>query len=281
MANHTGPAFPRRPWTRDECLLVLDFYCRTPFGRLHAGNLDVVALAQSLNRSPAAVAMKAVNFASLDPQQKQRGISGLRNISKLDRTIFEEFPGSGHWLEFLEKVEAARHRLGAPATEQRVAYEPSVCRLPDETEAWRETKVRRVQSFFRSTVLGSYDMCCAFCRLGDGRLLTASHIIPWVDDEKRRADPRNGLSLCALHDRAFDRGMMSVDDDLSILVSKKLLDTSKAVDMHHVAFVAIRGQRMTLPSRFAPDPAALSYHRKHRFERSDSHDQSKHQSRSE
>jgi predicted restriction endonuclease len=109
-------------------------------------------------------------------------------------------------------------------------------------------------------------MCCTFCRLGDDRLLVASHIIPWIDDETRRADPRNGLSLCALHDRAFDRGLMSVGDDLSILVSRQLLDKSHKAEMHRVAFVAIKGERMTLLSRFAPDPAALAYHRKHKFE---------------
>ncbi|MGH6946889.1 MAG: HNH endonuclease [Kiloniellales bacterium] len=266
MTYDTRSAPARRPWTRDECLLVLDFYCRTPFGRLHAGNPDAVALAQVLKRSPGAVAMKAVNFASLDPQQQQRGISGLKNISKLDRQTFEEFLGAGRWLDFLDEVEAARHRLATQAGEQHAPYEPSAHRLPEETEIWREARVRRVQSFFRRTVLGSYDMCCAFCRLGDGRLLAASHIIPWAADETRRADPRNGLSLCALHDRAFDRGLMSVGDDLSILVSKQLLDKPQALEMHRVAFVAIRGDRMTLPSRFAPDPAALAYHRRHRFE---------------
>jgi hypothetical protein len=266
MAYNTRSAPERRPWTRDECLLALDFYCRTPFGRLHAGNPDVTALAELLNRSSGAVAMKAVNFASLDPQQQQRGISGLKNISKLDRQVFEEFLGAGRWLEFLDEVETARHRVASQAGEQHAAYEPSILRLPEETEIWREAKVRRVQSFFRRTVLGSYDMCCAFCRLGDGRLLAASHIIPWADDETRRADPRNGLSLCALHDRAFDRGLMSVDEDLSILVSRQLLERPQEVEMHRVAFVTMRGERMTLPTRFTPDPAALAYHRKHRFE---------------
>lgn len=210
--------------------------------------------------------MKAVNFASLDPQHQERGISGLRNVSKLDRETFEQFFGSGHWLEFLDEVEAARSRLEAQSAEQCGHYELSIDRLPEETETWRETKIRRVQSFFRSTVLGSYDMRCCFCRLGDGRLLVASHIIPWVDDETRRADPRNGLSLCALHDRAFDRGLMSVADDLSILVSRELSDGSQEIEMHRVAFVAIEGQRISLPSRFTPDPAALAYHRKQKFE---------------
>jgi predicted restriction endonuclease len=39
-------------------------------------------------------------------------------------------------------------------------------------------------------------------------MLNASHIIPWSIDEKRRADPGNGLALCAFHDRAFERGII-------------------------------------------------------------------------
>ena len=53
-------------------------------------------------------------------------------------------------------------------------------------------------------------------------LLNASHIIPWSVDKMRRADPRNGLSLCVLHDRAFDRGLIAVDEDFRIILSEKV-----------------------------------------------------------
>jgi len=40
-------------------------------------------------------------------------------------------------------------------------------------------------------------------------LLIASHIVPWSKDKQNRLNPRNGLCLSALHDKAFDRGMIS------------------------------------------------------------------------
>jgi len=40
---------------------------------------------------------------------------------------------------------------------------------------------------------------------------TASHIVPWAEDERNRLNPRNGLCLNALHDRAFDRHLMWID----------------------------------------------------------------------
>jgi len=53
-------------WTREQLIATLDLYCRTPFGRLHRINPDVVTLAEAIGRTPSAVAMKLVNFASFD-----------------------------------------------------------------------------------------------------------------------------------------------------------------------------------------------------------------------
>ena len=38
----------RRNWSRDELLAAFNLYCRTPFGRLHRGNPDIIALAGRL-----------------------------------------------------------------------------------------------------------------------------------------------------------------------------------------------------------------------------------------
>jgi len=63
-------------WQEDELLLTLHLYCRTPFGKLHQGNPDIIQLANIIGRTPSAVAMKACNFASLDPALSQKGLSG-------------------------------------------------------------------------------------------------------------------------------------------------------------------------------------------------------------
>ena len=66
----------------------------------------------------------------------------------------------------------------------------------------REATVRlRVnQSFFRDRILSAYNFRCCVTGLTVQPLLTASHIIPWAEDEKNRLNPRNGLCLNALHD---------------------------------------------------------------------------------
>jgi len=64
-------------WSRDQRLVTFRLYCRTPFGRLHRNNPEIIELARLIGRTPSAVAMKAVNFASLDPVQQARNIAGL------------------------------------------------------------------------------------------------------------------------------------------------------------------------------------------------------------
>ena len=81
----------QRLWTRDELILAINLYCKLPFGRLHRLNPEVINLSKLINRTPSSVALKLVNFASLDPSLKERGIKGASNASKLDAEIWKEF----------------------------------------------------------------------------------------------------------------------------------------------------------------------------------------------
>lgn len=127
-------------------------------------------------------------------------------------------------------------------------------------------KMRRVQSFFRAAVLTSYKTRCALTGLAIPELLNASHIIPWSVDEKRRADPRNGICLNAFHDRAFDRGLISFDEEFRVIVSSTV-DKSEKCEIQRNELVGMSGSPLRLPERFQPDKAALEYHRKHIFRR--------------
>src|SRR3712207_5494392 len=82
---------PAGTWNRPETLVAFRLYCATPFGKLHQTNPDIVALAARLGRTPSAVGMKACNFASLDPRQRERGISALGNVSGQDVRVWEEY----------------------------------------------------------------------------------------------------------------------------------------------------------------------------------------------
>jgi len=257
-------ATERRAWTRDELLVAFNLYCRTPFGRLHRGNPDIIALALSVDRTPSSVSMKLCNFASLDPVHQARNIAGLRNASAADRMIFEAFEAD--WESLAAESEAAMQRIGLhlPSAEREETAEEFAARA-GETEAIRSVRIRRVQSLFRATVLASYDFACAISGINVPALVQASHIIPWAREEGRRVDPRNGIALSALHDRAFDRGLITFDEELRVVVSGKLR-IGNPPEIHRVALLEIEGRRLRLPTRYAPDSAAVAFHRDHIFD---------------
>lgn len=255
-------ATARRSWDRDELLVGFNLYCRTPFGKLHRHNPDIIALAKVIGRTPSSVAMKLCNFASLDPVHQARGIKGLSGAARADGEIFEEF--ASDWARLAAESEEAMERLGVrpPAPEPESVEELLVRGGP--TEVTRTVKARRVQSLFRATVLASYDFTCAISGINIPELLVASHIVPWAKEEVRRLDPRNGVALSVLHDRAFDRGFITFDDDLRIVLSGRLR-IGKPTDVHRVSLLEIEGKRLRMPTRYRPDPGALVYHRKNVF----------------
>src|SRR5476649_2564708 len=77
-------------WTRDQLLVALTLYSQIPFGRLHSKNSDIIHYAKLIGRTPSALAMKLVNFASLDPFIIESGRTGLKGASNADRAIWRE-----------------------------------------------------------------------------------------------------------------------------------------------------------------------------------------------
>jgi putative restriction endonuclease len=221
----------------------------------------VIDFAKAIHRTPSAVAMKLSNFASFDPTHKNRNVKGLANASRLDRAIWEEFEAAPN--SVAEQSEEEFNRLSVPS-ESSPETEPQLPEGPTEKPLSRP--MRLVQSFFSRAVLASYGFKCSFCGLEVRALLNASHIVPWKVSVELRADPRNGFCLCVLHDRAFDRGLISVDADSRLLISKRV-KKANPVPLHRVGLLDLEGQRISLPGRFLPDAKCLEYHRKSVFER--------------
>lgn len=234
----------RRNWTEEEGIRALDLYLRTPFGRIHSRNADVMALAAQLGRTASAVALKMVNFAALDPSLDRRGMG---NVSATDRKL---------WSLFREHPSAFMDRLAALA--QPYSSQPAFDHGPGMREGEDVVALgtaRRGQDYFRQVVLANYDLRCAITGLDESRLLVASHIVRWADSRDTRLDAANGLCLNALHDRAFDAGLIAIRDDLSVVVSPHL-----AVGARRYFEDPAYG-RLRLPSKVAPAPAHLAAHR--------------------
>jgi putative restriction endonuclease len=237
-------------------LVAFNLYCKLPFGQLHYRNPRIVELAGLLNRTPGAVAMKLTNFAAFDPIHQQRGVKGLTNTSQGDRQVWDDF--NSDWEGMAAESEKARASLSHPTPDSAPNSESS--RPAEETERQRLVRTRLGQDFFRSVVLASYGACCCVCGLPEEALLVASHIVPWAAQAELRVNPHNGLCLCALHDRAFDRGLLTVDANSAVCLSDRLEKWLPHPVVEQM-FTAFRGQQIRQPEKFSPDPKCLEYHR--------------------
>ncbi len=249
-------------WSREELLVAFNLYCQMPFGKMHSRNPEIIHVAGALGRTPSSVAMKLVNFASLDPSITSTGRTGLGNASRADRAIWNEFNGDWEALA----VESQTHLKTLFSKSATTPSTPSTYLDDfDETDYEGQTKsvqiqARIKQSFFRKAVLSSYGGRCCITRISEPRLLVASHIVPWKSDPKNRLNPRNGLCLSALHDKAFDRGLIMITDDFRVDVSPTLSHFENEPFIRDT-LIAIRGQSITLPEKFRPDVAFLRHHR--------------------
>lgn len=262
QGKYPGIMPARKNWNRDESLIAFRLYCALPFGKLNHQNPEIIQLAEKIGRTPSSVSMKACNFARLDPLHQARGVAGLAHGAKLEEQIWEEFHADSEAIA--NEAEAAYEQLTDPGDVAEHAEDSHTLELPDgPSETLATVRVRRVQGFFRRAVLTSYGHRCCLTGLAVPQLLNASHIIPWSTPgmEHRRADPSNGLCLNAIHDRAFDRGLITFDENLRLLVSTRLADDAASDGLGRFAAAFNKEMRLILPDRFAPSVEALEYHR--------------------
>ena len=242
-----------KQWSRDEVLAAFNVYCRTPFGRLHARNPEIGRLAEALGRSANSVAMKCCNLAAFDPDLAQKGLS---KGSKLDRAIWDEFHAEPERMGYESELKFAE-LLDRPPRQAKTLELRDVQGLDREAI----TKVRVNQRLFRWIILAGYNNACAICGLPIPQLLVAAHIVPWSADPALRMNPRKGICLCALHDKAFDTGILRVASDYRISISIPVLRNSTnetATDSTAVFLLAFDGERLRLPERWLPDARLLS-----------------------
>lgn len=248
------------PWAKEELILAFDLYCRIPFKKTKANNPEVIRLAGILRRSPASVPRKLGNFGSFDPRLQEQNIVGLAHASRLDREVWDEF--NVDWNGLVVESERLRNVMLPEAIGQEDVVEDLVLPCgPSEEESTR--KARLHQQFFRQSVLSSYDETCCVTGLHLRECLVASHIVPWSVSEEHRADPRNGLCLSATFDRLFDRGLITVTDDLVLVVSQTLRSSGDEAIMDMIC--AFHGAPILRPRRFLPLPVHLEWHRHNVF----------------
>lgn len=119
-------------------------------------------------------------------------------------------------------------------------------------------KARINQSVYREKLLHRFKTCC-LCGVSDARMLVASHIKPWSKcNPKEKVDVDNGLLLCPNHDKVFDIGLITFDNDGNIIISKDLKETDRI-------FLNLRENMKVEISE--KNRAYIEYHRSHIFKK--------------
>lgn len=157
------------------------------------------------------------------------------------------------------------HRDDESTLSEKLNIEPNYPEfLIEENEgrdAIKEAKIRINQSAFRKITFWNYENKCCITELEILEVNRASHIIGWAENKDTRMDPRNGLCLSATYDAAFDRKLISLDDDYRIILSRSLRDRvpSKSIQDY---FFAREGMKIRLPQRYLPLRTYLETHRR-------------------
>jgi putative restriction endonuclease len=248
----------RRDWTRQELVVAFNLYCKIPFGRIHIRNPLIIELATAIGRTSSAVSWKLANFARLDPSLQKRNVRGATHGARAEIEIWDEFNNDWEGLAY-ESEQILKGMVGH--TKEIIEAEHE---LPEGRTRETLIRTRGNQSFFRAAVLAAYGARCCITGLSIPQLLNASHIVPWSVDVKNRTNPRNGLCLNAIHDRAFDCGLLTVTPSMKVMISptaKRNSSDSGARDfLWHYDKASV-----SLPRRFAPSADFLRYHNRRVF----------------
>lgn len=132
-----------------------------------------------------------------------------------------------------------------------------------ETVGRAEVKTRVGQNIMRKRCLSIYRNKCVICKLSIKDMLISSHIIPWNHREDTRLDQRNALCLCAFHDKAFDKGLITItrDEETSkyyLDVSEEMVDFLEGNKDFRPLFP--KEIEFDIPEKFLPTAEFLQYH---------------------
>jgi putative restriction endonuclease len=255
----------------------------------HTAPTPVPELARLFKRRPSSVLAKMANLdGSRSHGASHDAIAGAR--LREDPTLFTrtyrvllyaaraEGIGPGQLPDFLDLEDGGE--LDLLGQEELATVGPDDLRAggeendPDpETERIRLAAARVGQHLFARSVLANCGSTCVFCGLRPGafglrRMLLAGHIKPWRDSTPaERLDTRNGLAACPAHDVAFDTGLLTVADDLTVQIGDALARSVLEDEMtRHYYGQPPMAVALRLPAAAQrPLPKYLAWHRRYVF----------------
>lgn len=244
-----------RNWTREETIVAFNVYCKIPFKSSSKSHPTIIKYAKILGRTPSALNMKVGNIGRLDPDLKNVGIKGLTHGAKIEEEVWNEFYGNPDLLAYESE------KLIAKFSNQDIELSSNINteNLPIGVEREAIIKQRVNQSFFRATVISSYNQKCCISGVSSPALIEACHIVSWSQDKINRTNPKNGLCLNSFFHKAYDNNLIGITPDLKIVVSEEMLDSVSEISFYKY-LKELNDRNIILPDRFLPNREFLELH---------------------
>lgn len=191
-----------------------------------------------------------------DPSRNHDAWTQLTPISTQDKASYNDF------LPLLEaqfpqtvQADAAAEALEADPAEVEVFREQIEQNSYDVADSTATTKTRgSAQTAFAEAVKRNYENRCAVTGIVTKGFLIASHIVPWSEDQSIRLDPSNGICLSALVDRAFEKGYLQIEDDLTVRIDWSRVGDDQALRRE---LEPHDGRKLLAPVKQPPNPEYL------------------------
>lgn len=242
-------------WTREETIVAFNVYCKIPFKSSSKTHPLIIKYAKLLGRSSSALNMKVGNIGRLDPDLKERGITGLIHGAKMEEDVWNEFYGNPDLLAFeSEKIIA---QISNQSIEDSAAIKTDD--LPEGIERTTIIRQRVNQSFFRSAVMSAYNFKCCISGINAPQLLDACHIVNWSEDINNRTNPKNGLCMNPFFHKAYDKNLLAITPDMLVIVSEELFQSATEKSFFNY-LKEINRRKIIIPDKFLPQRELLALH---------------------
>lgn len=276
------------------CASLLVDHSRFGSGSAHRAGFPVQELARLYKRPPTSILAKMANLDGtrtnggrheLEVSARMSSDSALlqdvyirivraARAEGINRDSLPDFLELEHggtlWLAGQEELVSSEIESELEGTIEKWARDRTDVPI-EVTQRVLASTVRIGQHRFARAVMSNHGNRCVFCGMSSvvggrrrPRMLTASHIKPWRDSSnKERLDHLNGLAACPTHDVAFDTGLITVTEDLSITYAQDLERALEEDEPLRRAFgKPPLADKLILPSGAdLPDHGYLGWHR--------------------
>jgi putative restriction endonuclease len=189
--------------------------------RQHVG-----VLSSSPSMQISEVALRQALLTGFAPYVNQKGETAI--------ALRPDFMGT--YIQFLEQIHDSGTVPAEASLLEKLSEDPDEVldeEIEEEVAEKRKFAVLSAKRALRAIdfsrrVLSAYEYKCAMCGL-QLRLVDGAHILP-VAHPDSTDQTANGVGLCALHHRAFDRGLVTFDSKFKTHINEPMVRTLVAED---------------------------------------------------